>query len=191
MDETLALPTEKSVKIALRTQQILAYETEVPHVVDPLGGSYFVEALTDRLEREAEETFRRIEERGGMVKATQDGWVQREIHRSSSAYQRAVEEKRKSIVGVNAFVEEGEKIEIPVLRIDPQVDAVAAASLEQLRARRDSNRVKGALAEVRAAARGGKNLMPRFVEAARSYATLGEIADVLREEFGPVREPAF
>lgn len=191
MDETLALPTEKSVKIALRTQQVLAYETEVAHTVDPLGGSYFIEAQTDRLEAEANDYFKRIAERGGMVKATQDGWVQREIHKSSTAYQKAVEDGRKTIVGINKFTEEDEKIEIPVLKIDPNVDKIATQNLAQLRKSRDSARVKRALDAVREAAKTNKNLMPHFVEAARSYATLGEIADVLRAEFGTPVEPAF
>ncbi|HKE01930.1 MAG TPA: methylmalonyl-CoA mutase family protein [Planctomycetota bacterium] len=191
MDETLALPTEKSVKIALRTQQVLAYETEVPHVVDPLGGSYFIESLTDRLESEAEDYFRRISERGGMVRATQEGWIQREIHRSSTAYQRSVEEKRKTIVGVNRFVEDERDVSIPVLKIDSNVDDIAAQNLRDLRKRRDAARVKKSLDAVREACKDGSNLMPRFVEAARSYATLGEIAGVLREEFGAVHEPKF
>ncbi|MBI3819347.1 MAG: methylmalonyl-CoA mutase [Planctomycetes bacterium] len=191
MDETLALPTEKSVKIALRTQQVLAYETEVAHVVDPLGGSYFIEAMTDRLEAAANVYFKRIAERGGMVNATKEGWVQREIHRSSTAYQKAVEDGRKTIVGINRFVEEDEKIEIPVLKIDPKVDEISSDNLRKLRERRDAARVKKALDGVRAAAKNGENLMPRFVEAARSYATLGEIADVLRGEFGAPVEPAF
>jgi methylmalonyl-CoA mutase N-terminal domain/subunit len=191
MDETLALPTEKAVKIALRTQQVLAYETEVAHVVDPLGGSWFIEAATDRLEAEAQEYFRRIAERGGVVKATQEGWVQREIHKSSTAYQKAVEEGRKTIVGINRFVEDQEKVEIPMLKIDPKVDEISAEGLRALRAKRDNARVKAALAAVRAACKDGGNLMPRFVEAARCYTTLGEIADVLRGEFGLPTEPSF
>jgi methylmalonyl-CoA mutase N-terminal domain/subunit len=191
MDETLALPTEKAVKIALRTQQVLAYETEVAHVVDPLGGSYYIEALTDRLEAEAQDTFRKIAERGGVVKATQDGWVQREIHRSSKAYQSAIEDKRKTIVGINRFVEDDEKVEIPVLKIDPKVDQVSTENLKKLRATRDGDRVRAALEAIRGACKNGKNLMPHFVEAARCYTTLGEIADVLRSEFGLPREPAF
>jgi methylmalonyl-CoA mutase N-terminal domain/subunit len=191
MDETLALPTEKSVKIALRTQQVLAYETEVAHVVDPLGGSYFIESLTDRLEKQAYDYFQKIEERGGMVKATEDGWVQREIHKSSTAYQKAVEEKRKTIVGINRFVEDDEKIEIPVLKIDPRVDQASAENLATLRKNRDQARVQKALDAVRAACKDGSNLMPRFVEAAKCYATLGEIASVLRNEFGEVKEPGF
>lgn len=191
MDETLALPTEKSVKIALRTQQVLAYETEVPHVVDPVGGSYYVEALTDRLEAEAGDYFKKIADRGGMVRATQDGWVQREIHKSSTSYQKAVESGRKTIVGINRFVEEDEKIEIPVLKIDPRVDAVAQENLKRLRETRDQARVRRALDAVRDAAKNNKNLMPHFIEAAHSYATLGEIADVLRAEFGLPKEPAF
>ncbi|MFN0206528.1 MAG: methylmalonyl-CoA mutase [Planctomycetota bacterium] len=191
MDETFALPTEKSVKIALRTQQVLAYETEVAHVVDPLGGSYYIEALTDRLEKQAREYFTKIEERGGMVNATDDGWVQREIHKSSTSYQKAVEDGRKTVVGINRFVEDQEQIEIPVLKIDPKVDQISSENLAKLRASRDAAKVKKALDNIREACKSGENLMPRFVEAAKCYTTLGEIADVLRKEFGEVKEPGF
>ncbi|HET6203083.1 MAG TPA: methylmalonyl-CoA mutase family protein [Planctomycetota bacterium] len=188
MDETYALPTEKAVKIALRTQQILAYETEVPHTIDPLAGSYAVEALTHRMERGAERAFREIEERGGVTKATEEGYFQREIHLAAARYQKAVEEGRKTIVGVNRFVEE-EEVDIPLLRVGPEVELEQVKRVKRLRATRNKGKARAALNGVRGACRAGENLMPRFLEAAHAYATLGEICDVLREEFGEYREP--
>lgn len=190
MDETLALPTEKAVKIALRTQQVLAYETEVVNTIDPLAGSYFVEAMTNRLEGNAEKYFREIQARGGVVKATEDGYIQREIHRASTAYQEAVEQKRKTIVGVNKFVEEGEKLEITLLKIDPNVERSTAENLKKLRRKQNASEVKKSLSALRAACKKPKeNLMPYLLEAAHAYATLGQICDVLREEFGEYHEP--
>jgi methylmalonyl-CoA mutase N-terminal domain/subunit len=189
MDETLALPTEKAVKIALRTQQIIAEETEVAHVIDPLAGSYFVEAETNRLEADAEKYFAEIERRGGVVAATEAGWIQREIHRSAVLYQRAIEQKTKNIVGVNCY-EEGEggpKIE--VLKIDPQVEKDQHERLAKLRQKRDAKKAKAALDAVREAARGKDNLLERFVAAAHADCTLGEIAGILREVFGEYKEP--
>ena len=189
MDETLALPTEKAVKIALRTQQIIAEEIEVAHVIDPLAGSYFVEAQTNRLEEEAEKYFAEIERRGGVVAATEAGWIQREIHRSAVLYQRAIEQKTKSIVGVNCY-EEGEGgPKIDVLKIDPRVEADQHARLAALRKRRDAKKAKQALDDVRDAAKGKDNLLERFVAAAHAECTLGEIADVLRAVFGEYKEP--
>jgi len=189
MDETLALPTEKAVKIALRTQQIIAEETEVAHVIDPLAGSYFVEAQTNRLEEDAEQYFAEIERRGGVVAATEAGWIQREIHRSAVLYQRAIEQKTKNIVGVNCY-EEGEggpKIE--VLKIDPQVEQDQHQRLAVLRKKRDAKKAQQALDHVRDAAKGKDNLLERFVAAAHAECTLGEIAGVLREVFGEYKEP--
>ncbi|MDP6409532.1 MAG: methylmalonyl-CoA mutase family protein [Planctomycetota bacterium] len=190
MDETLALPTEKSVKIALRTQQIIAEETEVPHVADPLAGSYFVEAQTARLEAEAEATFAEIESRGGVVPCIEAGYFQREIHRSAYAYQRAVEAGEKRVVGINCYTEEepdGPPIEVH--RIDPRVGEEQTDGLAALRARRDDAAVGRALDAVREACRGTDNLLERFVQAAHAYCTLGEISAVLREEFGHFKEP--
>jgi len=189
MDETLALPTEKAVKIALRTQQIIAEETEVAHVIDPLAGSYFVEAQTNRLEQEAEKYFAEIERRGGVVAATEAGWIQREIHRSAVLYQRAIEQKTKNIVGVNCY-EEGEGgPKIDVLKIDPQVEQDQHTHLAALRKKRDAKKAKQALDNVRDAAKGKDNLLERFVAAAHADCTLGEIAGVLREVFGEYKEP--
>ncbi len=190
MDETLALPTEKAVKIALRTQQIIAEETEVAHVIDPLGGSYFVESQTNRLEEEAEKYFAEIDRRGGVVAATETGWIQREIHRSAVMYQRAIEQKTKKIVGVNCYTEDDEGgPTIEVLKIDPAVEKEQHERLAALRKKRDAKKAKASLDAVRDACRGKENLLERFVAAAHAYCTLGEIAGVLREEFGEYKEP--
>jgi len=190
MDETLALPTEKAVKIALRTQQIIAEETEVAHVIDPLAGSYFVEAQTNRLEEDAEKYFAEIDRRGGVVAATEAGWIQREIHRSAVMYQRAIELGTKKIVGVNCYTEEeGDGPTIEVLKIDPAVEKDQHERLATLRKKRDAKKAKASLDAVRDACRGKDNLLERFVAAAHAYCTLGEIAGVLREEFGEYKEP--
>jgi methylmalonyl-CoA mutase N-terminal domain/subunit len=190
MDETLALPTEKAVKIALRTQQVIAEETEVAHVIDPLAGSYFVEAQTNRLEEEAEAYFAEIDRRGGVVAATEAGWIQREIHRSAVKYQRAIERGTKKIVGVNCYEEdEGGGPAIEVLKIDPNVEREQHERLAALRKKRDAKKAKDAIDGVRAACRSKDNLLERFVTAAHAYCSLGEIAGVLREEFGESKEP--
>ena len=190
MDETLSLPTEKAVKIALRTQQVIAEETGAANVVDPLAGSYFVEAETNRLEAEAEQYFAEIESRGGVVPCIDSGWIQREIHRSAVIYQKALEAGTKRVVGVNTLVEEGDgQPEIELHRIDPAVEREQHARLAALRSRRDATAVDRELAAVRAACRDGSNLLERFVAAAHAYCTLGEIAQVLREEFGVYKEP--
>jgi methylmalonyl-CoA mutase N-terminal domain/subunit len=190
MDETLSLPTEKAVKIALRTQQIIAEETEVAGVIDPLAGSYFVEAETNRLEQEAERYFGEIDRRGGIVACIEAGYIQREIHRSAVAYQRAVESNEKHVVGVNCYTEESDvKPEIELHRIDPAVEKGQHERLAELRKRRDGAKARSELDDVRSACRDGSNLLERFVAAAHAYCTLGEIAGVLREEFGEYREP--
>jgi len=190
MDETLSLPTEKAVKIALRTQQIIAEESEVAHVIDPLAGSYFVEAQTHRLEAEAEAYFREIERRGGVVPCIEQGWIQREIHRSAVSYQKAVERGRKKVVGVNCYVEEGAgQPQIELHRIDPSVEREQHERLAELRRKRDAAAARAALDGVRQACRDGSNLLERFVAAAHAWCTLGEIAGVLREEFGEYKEP--
>jgi methylmalonyl-CoA mutase N-terminal domain/subunit len=190
MDETIALPSEKAVKIALRTQQILAYETGVANVVDPLAGSYYVEALTDRLEREAEDYFTRIEEMGGVVAGIEAGFFQREIARAAYLYQQEVERRERIVVGVNEFVEEDERLEIPILRISPEVERRQRERLAELRATRDQAAVDAALARLRDAVRGTGPVFEPVLDAARAYATLGEIVDVMRAEFGGWREPA-
>ena len=190
MDETLALPTEKAVKIALRTQQLIAYETGVAEVIDPLAGSYYVESLTDKIEAEAEAYFKKIDELGGVVAAIEKGYQMREIARSASQFQREIDDKRRYIVGVNEFVEPNEKIDIDVLKIDHAIERDSHAALESLRATRDNAKVERALDAVRDAARGTDNLMPYFLDAVKADATLGEIVDVLKREFGEYVEPA-
>jgi len=190
MDETLALPSEKAVKIALRTQQLIAYETGVINTVDPLGGSYFVESLTDRMEKEAEEIFEQIDSLGGVIPAIEAGYFQKEIADAAYRYQLEVERKEKYIVGVNEFVEKDEKIEIPILYISPEVQKKQRQRLAELRQSRNNDAVKESLIELRKAASDGKNLMPPLIKAARNYVTLGEMTGELKEIFGTYQETA-
>ncbi len=189
MDETWALPTEKAVLIALRTQQIIAEETGVINVIDPLGGSYYVEALTRELERQAYEYFEKIDALGGMVKAIEHGFPQREIAEASYRYQKAVDEGRRTVVGVNKYVLEGERLEIPILKIDPNVEKEQWERLARLRQRRDNERVKRALKDLKDACAGKDNVMYPILEAVRAYATLGEICGAMKEIFGTYSEP--
>jgi methylmalonyl-CoA mutase N-terminal domain/subunit len=190
MDETLALPSEKAVKIALRTQQILAYETGVPNTIDPLGGSYYVEALTNRIEQDAEEYFRRIEALGGVIPAIEKGFFQREIAEAAYKYQKEIEARQRIIVGINDFVEEDERIEIPLLEIEEKVEIEQKKALKKLREERDNGAVKDSLNELRKACRDGSNLMVKVLECSKKYATLGEMIQVMREEFGEYQEEA-
>jgi methylmalonyl-CoA mutase N-terminal domain/subunit len=189
MDETLALPTEKAVQIALRTQQVLAYETGVTNTIDPLAGSYFLEHLTDQMEKDAEEYFRKIDDLGGVLKAIDLGFFQKEISDAAYMYQRELETGSKIVVGVNRFAMEDEKTEIELLQIDPSVEKNQVASLKKLKSERDNGAVRTALDHLRHAARGSDNLMPRILECSRAYVTLGEMIGVLREEFGEYKEP--
>ncbi|MHA1605079.1 MAG: acyl-CoA mutase large subunit family protein [Candidatus Freyarchaeota archaeon] len=190
MDEALALPTEDSVRIALRTQQILAYESGVTSTVDPLGGAYFVETLTDRLEEEALEYIEKIDAMGGMVKAIEKGFVQREIANEAYRFQREVERNEKIIVGVNKFQIQ-EEPKLPLHRFDPKIEKEAISNLQKIRAERDNRLVESLLEKLREEARDKKcNLMPTLIETVKAYATLGEICDVLREEFGEFRPQA-
>jgi len=189
MDETLALPSEKAVKIALRTQQIIAHESGVSNTIDPLGGSWFIEALTDKMEAETEAYFEEIERRGGVLSCVEEGFFQREIARSAYRFQQEIEKKERTIVGVNDYVEEDEEIEIPVLRIDPQVEKDQRAFVKKVRAERDADAVKTALARLRAVAAGKGNTFEAILDCSRVYATLGEMCDVLREEWGEYVEP--
>jgi methylmalonyl-CoA mutase N-terminal domain/subunit len=188
MDETLALPTEKAVKIALRTQQVIAYETGVAHVIDPLGGSWYVEKLTDQMEREAEEIFARVAQMGGVVRCIEEGWFQRELARSAYEFQQALDKGDRVVVGVNRFVEADEKLTIDLLRIDESVERAQAEQLRALRARRDSAKCSAALAAVRQSCVDGTNLMPRLVAAVEADATLGEIVDTMKGVFGTYEE---
>ncbi len=186
-DEALWLPTEESVQIALRTQQILAYESGVTDTVDPLGGSYYVEHLTDRLEAKATDYLRRIEELGGAVAAIEVGYVQREIQESAYRQQQAMEKNENIVVGVNRFTDE-RPVRLPRLAVDPAIEREQSERLSALRARRDHALVEARLEDLRGAARGTDNLMPPILEAVRSYATLGEICAALREVFGEYRQ---
>jgi methylmalonyl-CoA mutase N-terminal domain/subunit len=188
MDETLALPTEKSVKIALRTQQVLGYEHGVADVMDPLGGAWFVEKLTDDMEREAEDYFRRIHEQGGVLACVEKGFQQREIARSAYEYQRALERGDRVVVGVNRFVEQGEKLEIPLLKIGKGAEQGQRKRLKKLRAVRDGGAWRKSLDRVKRAADAGENLMPHLVSAVRARATLGEIVEVLKGAYGVYEE---
>jgi methylmalonyl-CoA mutase N-terminal domain/subunit len=187
LDETYALPTEDAVTLALRTQQIIAHESGVDRVVDPLGGSYYIEYLTDEMERRALEYIRRIDEMGGIIRAVEEGYPQKEIGESAYRYQREVEEEERLVVGVNAFQSEtSEPVEI--LKIDDQVAADQIARLKKVKTERDPLAVPRALAKVEAAARGTDNLMPPVLEAVKAYATLGEVSDVFRKVWGQYRE---
>jgi methylmalonyl-CoA mutase N-terminal domain/subunit len=190
MDETLALPSDKAVKIALRTQQIIACETGVVNTIDPLAGSYFVESMTTRMEEEAEQYFEKIEALGGVIPAIELGFFQREIADAAYRYQSEVDKKEKIIVGVNEFEEENERVEIPLLTISPEVEVKQKKRLAELRQSRNSKAAEIAIAALRQAAVDGTNLMPRFLNAARSYVTLGEMCNALVEHFGVYEEPA-
>ena len=191
-DEALALPTEEAARIALRTQQIIAHETGVTNTIDPLGGAYFVEALTDRLEREAYDYFSRIDELGGMVEAVKRNFPQREIADAAFALQTEYDSRERILVGVNDYVEAGEQ-EIPILRIDPELERKQVGRLQAVRARRDGAGVQRTLAALRAqAARDGANLMPTLLDCARAHASEGEIVRSLQDVFGTYREtPVF
>lgn len=188
MDETLALPSEKAVKIALRTQQILAYETGIINTVDPLGGSYFVESLTNKMEAEANRIFGEIDSLGGVIDAIEHGYFQKEIADSAYRYQRELEKKEKFIVGINEFVEEESKVDIPILTISPEVEIQQRKRLAELHQSRNKNEVEKSLQEISEAATSGKNLMPVFVKAANNYVTLGEMVEELKQHFGTYEE---
>jgi methylmalonyl-CoA mutase, N-terminal domain len=190
MDETLALPSEKAVKIALRTQQILAYETGVGNTIDPLGGSYFVESLTTAMEEEAERYFEKIDTLGGVIPAIEAGFFQREIAEAAYRYQRELDEKKKIIVGVNDFVEEGEQVDIQILEISPDVEMKQRRRLGDLRQSRNAIEVERTLTELRKAAEDGVNLIPKLLDCTRAYVTLGESCNTLAEVFGVYEEPA-
>ncbi len=190
MDETLALPSEKAVKIALRTQQLIAYETGVINTVDPLGGSYFVESLTDKMEKEANEIFEQIDSLGGVIPAIEAGYFQKEIADAAYRYQIEVERKEKYIVGVNEFVEKDEKVDIPILTISPEVERKQKQRLADLRLSRNQEAVKESLAEINYAAINNNNIMPVLIKAAHNYVTLGEMVGELKEVFGTYEEAA-
>ena len=189
MDEVFALPTDRAARLALRTQQLIAFETGVGSTIDPLGGSYFVEALTDEMERQAEAYFKRIEDLGGVIPAIEASFFQKEIADAAFRYQSELEQKRRLIVGVNEFtVDEEEPIEI--LRIDPKLEREQVERVRAVRAKRDQARCSNALSKLRTAASGRDNLMPYILDAVRAYATEGEIMNTLIEVFGVYTERA-
>jgi methylmalonyl-CoA mutase N-terminal domain/subunit len=195
LDEVLALPSERAAQIALRTQQVIAEETGVVNVADPLGGSWYVEALTDELERQAELIFERIRAMGtgdmtsGILRGIEDGWFMAEIAESAFTYQRQVEKGEKRVVGVNVYPSRGEQ-ELEILRVSHEVETEQRRVLAARREARDSGRVRETLATMVAAARSGENMIPAMLDAARAEATLGEICDALRAEWGVYTEPA-
>jgi methylmalonyl-CoA mutase N-terminal domain/subunit len=187
MDEALSLPTEDAARIALRTQQVIAYESGVADTADPLAGSYAVEHLTNEIERRAADYIAKIDGMGGMLAAIEAGYVQREIERAAYDYQKAIEAQAEIVVGVNRF-QIKEASSIPTLKIDPAFEQAQVERVRKLRAERDIAAALAALDQVEAAARSGENLMPRIIAAVESYATLGEIADRMRMVFGEYAE---
>jgi len=190
MDETLALPSDKAAKIALRTQQVIAHETGVAHPIDPLAGSYYVEQMTDRMEAEAEEYFEQIDEYGGVIPALEAGFQQREIARAAYRHQMEIESGKRITVGVNGYIDRDETIDIPILKITPDVEKRQVANLQEVRKKRDSKEVKLKLSQLAGAVRSEENLMPFFIECAHAYVTLGEMIGVLKEAYGEYRETA-
>jgi methylmalonyl-CoA mutase N-terminal domain/subunit len=187
LDEALALPTEMAAQIALRTQQIIAFESGVANTADPVGGSFAIEKLTNEIEAGAEEYIRKIDAMGGMLKAIDAGFVQGEIQKSAYEYQQAVERGEQIVVGVNRFTSDEQKT-IPTLLLDPEIEQSQVLRLRSLRARRDSDKWASALAEVERRAANSENLMPAILAAVEAYATVGEISDALRRAFGEYQE---
>ena len=188
MDETLALPSEKSAEIALRTQQLIAYETGVPNVVDPLGGGWFIESLTDRMEVSAEKYFLQIDELGGVIPAIEQGFFQGEIAKAASEYQEKVDQKQRIVVGVNEFVKKGEKIEIPILKLGKESEVNQTKAIEELRKKRNNQKVNDALEDIRDACSSDRNIMEPIIHAAKAYSTLGEIVQEMKGVFGEWQE---
>jgi methylmalonyl-CoA mutase N-terminal domain/subunit len=192
LDETWALPTEFAAKIALRTQQIIAHEIGVANTVDPLAGSYFVESLTTKMEEQAEEYFKKIDSLGGVIAAIKEGFFQREIAAAARKYQEEFEKKERIIVGVNAYAEPDEKLEIPILKIDPGAEREQIGNLKKLKSERDNTKVRQTLDQLKIAAQENRNLMPPLIDCSRAYCTLGEMINVLKGVYGTWREePVF
>jgi methylmalonyl-CoA mutase N-terminal domain/subunit len=187
-DEALCLPTEEAVRVALRTQQIIAHESGATNTIDPLGGSYYVEALTNEMEEKAMEYIQKIDNMGGVIAAIEKGFFQKEIADSAYRYQREIDEKKRVIVGLNEYSIEGEECPIELLRIDPKVEKEQVARLQKLKRERDNRKVKEALEKLHNAAEKDENLMPTIIEAVKAYVTLGEITEVLRQVYGEYKE---
>ncbi len=188
MDETIALPSEKAAEIALRTQQLIAYESGVTNVVDPLGGSWFLEKLTDEMEEKTEEYFSEIDDLGGVIHAIEQGYQQREISKSASIYQDKIDNNKRVVVGVNKFINDEKEIDIPILEIDTRAERSQMEKLDQLIKNRDRRQVKNSLKQIIETCQSGDNLMPVIINAAKSYCTLGEIVDAMKTEFGEWQE---
>ena len=188
MDETLALPSEKAAEIALRTQQLIAYETGVTNVIDPLGGSWYVEELTDKMEHSVMEYFSDIEKNGGVINCIESGYFQREIADSASEYQKKVDSKNRIIVGVNEFIKDNEKIDIPILEIRKSVTEEQIGKLQAIKSQRNNIKVKNKLDIIREVCNRNDNIVPYIIEAVREYATLGEIVDAMKDVFGEWHE---
>ena len=188
MDETIALPSEKAAEIALRTQQLIAYETGVTNVVDPLGGSWFLEKLTDEMEEKTEEYFSEIDDLVGVIQAIEQGYQQREISKSASIYQDKIDNNKRVVVGVNKFINDEKEIDIPILEIDTRAEQSQMEKLDQLIKNRDRRQVKNSLKQIIETCQSGDNLMPVIINAAKSYCTLGEIVDSMKTEFGEWQE---
>jgi len=187
-DEALCLPTEEAVRVALRTQQVIAHESGVTNTVDPLAGSYYVEALTNEMEQGAWDYIRKIDDMGGAIPAIEKGFFQKEIADSAYRYQREVDEKKRVIVGMNDYKNEGGECPVEILRVDPKVEVAQVASLQKLRRERDNKKSKAALDKLHDAADKDENLMPTIIEAVKAHATLGEITEVLRKVYGEYKE---
>jgi methylmalonyl-CoA mutase N-terminal domain/subunit len=190
MDETLALPSQHAAEIALRTQQLIAFETGVTNVVDPLGGSWYVEELTDKMEKEAYNYFSKIDDLGGVIPAIEMGYFQREIAEAASDYQRRVDSKRRIVVGVNEFSKNNEEIEIPILEIRKEVEREQIGGLKSLREKRNEETVDAKLKSITEACRTKDNLIPLIIDAAQSHATLGELVTSMKVVFGEWQETA-
>ena len=188
MDETIALPSEKAAEIALRTQQLIAYETGVTNVVDPLGGSWFLENLTDEMEVKTEEYFSEIDDLGGVIPAIEQGYQQREISKAASIYQDKIDNNKRIVVGVNKFINDEKEIDIPILEIDTRAEQSQLEKLDQLKRNRDQKQVENSLKQIRKTCQTGDNLMPIIINAVKAYCTLGEIVDAMKTEFGEWQE---
>ena len=191
MDETLALPSEKAAEIALRTQQLIAFETGVTNVIDPLGGSWYVEKLTDSIEKDALEYFDEIEKNGGVIECIESGYLQKEISDASSDYQIKIDNKERIVVGMTEFIKENEEIEIPILEIRKEVEEEQNKRLNTIKSNRNNQDVEASLLKIQECCKSGENLMPSIIRAVESYATLGEIVDSMKEVFGEWQEKVF
>jgi methylmalonyl-CoA mutase N-terminal domain/subunit len=187
-DEALCLPTEEAVRVALRTQQIIAYESGAANTVDPLGGSYYTEALTNEMEEKAMEYIQRIDDMGGAIAAIEKGFFQKEIADSAYRYQREVDEKKRTIVGLNEYSIEGEECPIELLKIRPKIEREQVERLQKLKRERNNKKVKEALEKLHDSAEKDENLMPVIIDAVKAYTTLGEITEVLRRVYGEYKE---